>query len=77
MLKSRMPFMKSCSEESIVKYSADRIEIFLRNIPAKFDLSLHYVIAENVAPEPVQASGWFAVNVPHGKLLSLVAAGNR
>ena len=34
-------------------------------IPSEQDFSLHFVVAENPDPEPVDASAWYAVDCPH------------
>ena len=48
----------------------NQITINIENFEANKELSLHFVVAWNPAPEPVEASCWFAVDVPHKKLLA-------
>jgi len=71
-LVSRLPFLNPRQEEYFNILSPDRIETCLENVPAGFDLSLHYVLAENPWPEPVDASCWFAVDIPHRHLLEVI-----
>lgn len=67
-LNKRMPFLELGDFDEIVKYASDAMEIQLDFVPPNQTLSLHYIIAENSYPEPVECSAWFAVDVTHSKL---------
>ncbi len=60
----------SLGETQIVHYTPNSMTLKLTNLPALYDPSFHYVIAENEEPEPVEASAWFAVDQDHTFLLS-------
>ena len=64
LLNPRLPFFES-DEDAIFTCTAHKILVELRDIPSNQDLSLHFVVAENPDPEPVDASAWFAVDCPH------------
>jgi len=36
-------------------------------------ITLHFVVAINIYPEPVEDSAWFAVDVPHQRVLAGLA----
>lgn len=44
-------------------------QITIPLINAGQTVSLHYVIASNPFPEPVDCSCWYAVDIPHRKVL--------
>ncbi|MEM7173354.1 MAG: hypothetical protein AAF530_24535 [Pseudomonadota bacterium] len=67
-LGARQPFL-SCRDPSIVSSQENTITIELKDISVPSRLSLHFVLAENPYPEPVDASAWFAVDCPHKLLL--------
>jgi hypothetical protein len=73
-LASRLQFLRVERDESVMRFHPDRMEIRVDNVPADFDLSLHFVVAENVWPEPVDASAWYAADIPHEELLKLAVS---
>lgn len=48
-----------------ISYCDDGFEILLPQVPANQLTSLHFVVACNHYPEPVECSAWYAVDVPH------------
>lgn len=58
------------SEGYPVTMHDNQITITIEEFEANKELSLHFVVAWNLTPEPVEASCWFAVDVPHKKLLT-------
>ena len=72
-LGRRAPFLGLGEEDPIAEYLPHSVSISLSKIPSDSALSLHFVIAENLSPEPVECSTWFAVDVAHEKLLSRIA----
>lgn len=72
MLARRLPFISLARDDSLMHYAPDRMELLLTNVPAEFDLSLHYVLAENPWPEPLDSSAWYAVDILHKDLLVLL-----
>ncbi len=49
----------------------NQITIVIQEFEANRKFSLHFVVAWNPAPEPLEASCWFAVDFPHKKLLTI------
>ena len=68
---SRVKYTKQESENYSVTMENNAILIEIKKFPANTVLSLHYVIAWNSLPEKTSNSCWFAVDVPHDKLLTL------
>ncbi|MDH3976565.1 MAG: hypothetical protein OEV42_20060 [Deltaproteobacteria bacterium] len=63
--------LKEVSPESYsVSMSNNRISIEIDSFPTNQQLTLHYVVSWNSAPEEVDCSCWYAVDIPHEKLLS-------
>jgi hypothetical protein len=54
---------------ALVEYQKDGLNVQLKKIPANEIIELHYIIAENSSPEPVESSVWYAVDIPHNKLI--------
>lgn len=72
MLSARMPWIEVSDDPlALVQYQKDSMRVPLKGIPAGVTVTLHYVIAENSKPEPVECSAWYAVDVPHDQLLKL------
>jgi hypothetical protein len=70
-LTPRLPFLALGRYDEVTTYSPHRMDVCIPNVPAGFDLTLHFVMAENAWPEPVDASSWYAVDIPHKELLKL------
>ena len=68
-LGKRVPPLGLGEEDAIVEYCSKSMSLRLSNIPRNLDLSLHFIIAENPNPEPVECSTWFAVDQQHEELL--------
>ncbi|MEO0513766.1 MAG: hypothetical protein AAF086_00540 [Planctomycetota bacterium] len=68
VLSKRLPFVKYDPFSSNFEYTPQCLQVTLRDIPAGAKFSVHFLIAENFSPEPVDASAWFAVEMPHEKL---------
>jgi len=58
-----------------VNYCNEGFEIVLPLVPACRITSLHFIVASNHYPEPVDCSAWYAVDVPHGHVLTAVGEG--
>lgn len=70
-LASRLPELALTEEDRcLVTYHPDGMEVVLPSVPADFVTSLHFVVAVNSFPEPVECSAWYAVDVPHNQLLA-------
>ncbi len=68
-LSSRMPWLEFMEDPlALVQYRKDGLNIPLKQIPAGETIGLHYIIAENSNPEPVECSAWYAVDIPHKQL---------
>jgi hypothetical protein len=71
-LNSRLGIDKEYSSENYpVKMNDNKITIEIEEIKEDKELSLHFVITWNSLPEPVDCSCWYAVDVPHEKILQL------
>lgn len=71
-LNSRLGLDKEYSIENYpVTMKDNKINIEIENFIEDKDLSLHFVIAWNSLPEPVDCSCWYAVDVPHEKILQV------
>jgi hypothetical protein len=69
-LAARLPRLCLKGDDHPVTYQPDGLEVALPNVPAGQLTSLHFIVAVNALPEPVECSAWFAVDVPHGQLLA-------
>ncbi len=71
-LNSRLGLDKDYSSGNYpVTMNNNKISIEIESIQEVKDLSLHFIIAWNTLPEPVDCSCWYAVDVPHEKILKL------
>ena len=68
-LSARLPSLQICIEDEPVEYLSDGFSISLPRIPAHRPISLQFVVATNLIPESVDDSVWFAVDIPHARLL--------
>jgi len=57
-----------------VRYSPSKLEVRLPRVPASGAFGLHFIVAENTSPEPVESSAWFAVDIPHEQLAATDSA---
>jgi hypothetical protein len=71
-LSGRMPWLHIQGDPlALVQYRDDGLNVPLKRIPAGVTIGLHYVVAENDNPEPLECSAWYAVDVPHEQLLKI------
>lgn len=69
-LQVRMPWLECQGDPlAFVQYRKDGFIVSLTQIPAGVTIGLHYVVAENSNPEPVESSAWFAVDMRHEQIL--------
>ncbi len=58
---------------ALVQYRHAGLSIPLERVPLGATVGLHFVVAENANPEPVECSSWFAVDIQHARLRELAA----
>ncbi len=73
-LSQRLPFVRDDPFQSIAEFAPQSIQVKLPLVPKGAHFGLHFIIAENPSPEPVDASAWFAVEIPHARLVPSDAA---
>ncbi len=72
-LNSRLNIKKEYTPENYpITMENNRISIKIDQFNEKKELTLHYVVAWNSLPEPKDSSCWFAVDVPHSKILEII-----
>lgn len=69
-LNERMPELSLREELYPIEYMTDGFRIMIPSVEPGTRLSLHYVIATNRLPEPVDCSCWYAVDINHNVVLS-------
>ena len=69
-LADRFRHLSAGEKEALAEYNKDSMIVHIRTIPPECNLSLHFALAENPEPEPVDASAWFAVDIPHVRVNS-------
>jgi hypothetical protein len=67
-LNARMPFLGLEDFDAVVEYYSHAMIIRLEAVPPCHEITLHFIIAENLFPEPAADSAWFAVDIPHRAL---------
>ncbi|MFN3166569.1 MAG: hypothetical protein ACE37H_05840 [Phycisphaeraceae bacterium] len=67
-LAARLPFVELMPDKSLCQLSGQGIQVSLPYVPSQTSISLHFVVAENPAPEPAECSCWYAVDYPHAAL---------
>jgi len=72
-LASRLPGLGFREDAYPVNYRPDGMEIRLPIVPADQLTSVHFVVAVNSIPEPIECSAWFAVDVAHSRLLAAIS----
>ena len=70
-LGSRVKLKKSTSSYYPITMHDNVITIHINEFPASHELTLHFVIAWNSLPEEVDSSCWYAVDIPHKKVLEI------
>lgn len=70
-LKSRISLKTYGSDDYPIKMEDNQIKIQIENFPENKELTLHYVVAWNSLPEKTDSSCWFAVDIPHKKILEI------
>ena len=68
-LGSRIQLKESTADYYPITMENNKIKIHVSEFPANEKLTLHYVISWNSAPEKVDSSCWYAVDIPHNKVL--------
>ena len=72
-LNSRLKIKKEyLLEDYPITMENNKISIRIEDFDGNEELSLHYVVAWNSVPEPKDSSCWFAVDVPHKKILEII-----
>ncbi len=72
-LNSRLKIGKVySSEEYPITMENNTISIRIDEFDKNKELSLHFVVAWNKLPEPKDSSCWFAVDVPHERILEII-----
>lgn len=69
-LSARISGLGLTEEDCPVVYHSQGLEIRLQRVPSGCETSLHFVVAVNSWPEPVECSAWFAVDIAHERLCS-------
>jgi hypothetical protein len=67
-LKARLPASIILSD-SPVQYSDRVLSIFFEEVPKNTKVDVHFIVAWNPEPEPVDSSCWYAVDRPHQEVL--------
>ena len=70
----RLGFLQLDPNANLAQYSPQKLEMRIPCIPASAAFSLHFILAENTSPEPVDASAWFAGDIPRKHLAAPDAA---
>ena len=70
-LRSRINLKESGPDEYSVSMINNCIKIQIDEFPPNQELSLHYVVAWNSLPEKTDSSCWFAIDIPHEKILEI------
>lgn len=70
-LGSRVDLKKSTSDYYPITMKDNTIKIHISEFPKSKVLTLHYMISWNFIPEKIDSSCWFAVDVPHNKVLEI------
>ena len=68
-LESRLRLKKFSSNDYSITMNDNAIKIHISEFPANKELSLHFVISWNSLPEKVDSSCWFALDIPHKRIL--------
>lgn len=68
-LSARLPECGFSEDRYPVAYRADGLAITLPLVPAARTTTLHFIVALNPLPEPADCAAWFAVGVPHRRVL--------
>ena len=69
---SRLKLHKEfCSDNYPITNENNKISIVIEEFSTHQELSLHFVVAWNKLPEPKECSCWYAVDVPHKRIVGL------
>lgn len=69
LLNARMPWVTPSPDGYTVTMSDNKVTIRLESLSSGRSYSLHFVVAWNPYPEPHECSCWYAVDVPHKKIV--------
>lgn len=68
-ISDRMPWLELPGDPlALMLYQKDGLTVPLKRIPAGVRIGLHYIVAENSNPEPLECSAWYAVDIRHDQL---------
>jgi hypothetical protein len=67
-LSRRLPSLNLSEREAPTELLSNGFRITLPKLEPKIPVSLHFIVASNPSPEPVECSTWFAVDVPHARI---------
>jgi hypothetical protein len=70
MLGGRLKIREMTLENSPISQNNNIVNIEVNKYPENKELTLHFIIAQNRLPETVDASCWYAVDVPHKRVIS-------
>ena len=68
-LATRLPDCGFREDDYPVSYKPSGLTITVPAIPLDTATTLHFIVAINAFPEPVECSAWFAADVPHQQVL--------
>lgn len=69
-LLARLPNLGLAEDDLPVRFTPCGLEIHIPRVPIGTVLSLHFVVVARGLPDPAECSTWFAVDIPHQKLLA-------
>jgi hypothetical protein len=72
-LNKRIPVFPFELSNHPITIGKNRIQIRLRNLSVGQSYSLHFIVAWNDYPEIHEHSCWYAVDVPHEKIMQMLA----
>ena len=70
MLGGRLNISEMTLENSPVSMNRNCVKIEVDEYHENEELTLHFIIAQNTLPEKVDASCWYAVDVPHNRVVN-------
>ena len=66
---SRINLKKTTNDYYSTTMENNIVKIHISKFPANKELTLHYVVSWNPLPEKADCSCWFAVDIPHERIL--------
>jgi hypothetical protein len=68
-LGSRVKLKESTTSYYPITMNDNSIKVHIYEFPEGKELTLHYIISWNSIPEKVESSCWYAVDIPHDRVL--------